>query len=95
MASVGFSSIPLTDCTETTRKNTLVSLARQSTKISGVLSLSSGSDLQLSEGVVTLLLTRSLLGAHGDELVDAVGHSPVDTEEEEPRSGQKDRALAK
>ena len=30
--------------------------------------------LQLSQGVVTLLLARGLLGAQGDQLVDAVCH---------------------
>lgn len=36
--------------------------------------------LQLSECIVTLLLTWSLLSAHGDKLVDAVCHCPVDAE---------------
>lgn len=42
--------------------------------------LRDGCYLQLSESVVTLLLTRSLLCAHGDELVDAVCDCPVDIE---------------
>lgn len=36
--------------------------------------------LQLSECIVTLLLTWSLLSAHGDKLVDAVCDCPVDAE---------------
>lgn len=32
--------------------------------------------LEFPEGIVTLLLPRCLLGAHGDELVDAVCHCP-------------------
>ena len=36
-----------------------------------------GSHLQLSESVVTLLLTWGLLSTHGDQLVDAVCHRPV------------------
>lgn len=36
--------------------------------------------LQLSECIVTLLLTWSLLSAHGDKLVDAVCYCPVDAE---------------
>lgn len=36
--------------------------------------------LQLSQSVVTLLLTWGLLSAHGDELVDAVCHRSVDTQ---------------
>lgn len=33
-------------------------------------------DLQFSQGIVTLFLSWRLLGAHGDELVDAVCHRP-------------------
>lgn len=32
--------------------------------------------LKLPKGIVTLLLARGLLGAHGDELVDTVCHRP-------------------
>lgn len=35
--------------------------------------------LQLSESIVTLLLTWSLLSTHGDQLVDAVCNCPIDT----------------
>lgn len=38
--------------------------------------------LQLSECIVTFLLTWSLLCAHGDELVDTVCHRSVDTEDQ-------------
>lgn len=48
-------------------------------------------DLQLSEGIVTLLLTRSLLGAHGDELVDAVSHSTADAREEAEEPSKNNR----
>lgn len=41
--------------------------------------LYNGYYLQLSKCIVTLLLTWSLLSAHGYELVDAVRHCPVDT----------------
>lgn len=41
--------------------------------------LYNGYYLQLSKRIVTLLLTWSLLSAHGYELVDAVRHCPVDT----------------
>lgn len=49
------------------------------------------SDLQLSKGIVTLLLTGGLLGAHGNELVDAVSHSPVDARGAVEEPGEKDR----
>lgn len=37
----------------------------------------SGTHLKLPQGIVTLLLARSLLGAQGDELIDALCHSSV------------------
>lgn len=42
----------------------------------------SGLYLQLSQSIVTLLLTWGLLSAHGDELVDAVCNRPVDTDKD-------------
>lgn len=78
-ASVGFSNIPLTDCTETQQRTHTSDLSHSKAQ---PRRWRLSSHLQLSEGIVTLLLTRSLLGAHGDELVDAVSHSPVDAEEQ-------------
>lgn len=37
--------------------------------------------LQFSQGIVTLFLAWRLLGAHGDELVDTVGHCPARSRE--------------
>ncbi len=58
--------------------------------------LCDGCYLQLSESVVTLLLARSLLSAHGDELIDAVCNCPVDIKAQRCKSqtGSKKKRLA-
>lgn len=79
MGWTGFSRSSRTVCTgggqSRTQDTTFTPKPRIPSSASTPLSLPSA-HLQFPQGIVTLLLAWSLLGAHGDELVNAVGHRP-------------------